>query len=107
MVLMHKAMVMVEISGVAIGPGLPPDEQLEQYISKILAEEIPVILDAGALSKRTYEKRTDPVILTPHPGEFSRLTGLPTAKIQENRIKLAAEYAISNGVIVVLKGHFT
>ena len=42
----------------------------------LLKQPIPVILDAGALSPRTYEKRLGhSTILTPHPGEFSRLTG--------------------------------
>lgn len=98
---------MSHFSAVAIGPGLPPDEQLEERITDILAKSIPVILDAGALSKRDYRKRKSPVIITPHPGEFSRLTGKTTGEIQSNRLQLASQYAVENDVIVILKGKYT
>ena len=54
-------------------------EELEDTIKEVLKQPVPVILDAGALSPRTYEKRKAPTILTPHPGEFSRLTGKSSA----------------------------
>ena len=47
---------------------------------EVLKQPVPVILDAGALSPRTYKKRHAPTILTPHPGEFSRLTGKSSSK---------------------------
>ena len=56
----------------------------------MLKQPVPVILDAGALSPRSYEKRNAPTILTPHPGEFSRLTGKSSIEIQKNRIQLAS-----------------
>ena len=68
-------------TSIAIGPGLTPNENLEQSISDILKEPIPIILDAGALSKREYNARTHATILTPHPGEFSRLTGKTSKEI--------------------------
>lgn len=46
-------------------------------------------------------------VITPHPGEFSALTGIPVPEIQANRIYLAAEYASKWKVTVVLKGAFT
>ncbi len=45
-----------------------------------------------------------PVILTPHPGEFSRLTEIPVADVQAQRLALARKYAAEWGVIVLLKG---
>ncbi|WP_071394537.1 bifunctional ADP-dependent NAD(P)H-hydrate dehydratase/NAD(P)H-hydrate epimerase [Bacillus tuaregi] len=92
---------------VAIGPGLNPDDKLESMIQDLLKQPVSLILDAGALSKRSYQKRKNPTILTPHPGEFSRLTGIATAEIQGNRIRLASQYAVENGLIVVLKGKNT
>ena len=80
---------------------------MEQFISDILEKPIPIILDAGALSKREYKPRSHATILTPHPGEFSRLTGKTSKEIQLNRINLASEYAQQNGVIIVLKGKYT
>lgn len=94
-------------SSIAIGPGLNPDGQLENYINEILKQEVPVILDAGALSSRKYDQRQAPTILTPHPGEFSRLTDKSTAEIQKNRMGLASQFSKENGVIVVLKGENT
>jgi ADP-dependent NAD(P)H-hydrate dehydratase / NAD(P)H-hydrate epimerase len=96
-----------QYSCIAIGPGLNPDEELEAFILQTLKCPIPVILDAGALSDRLYRQRSVPTIITPHPGEFSRLTGKRTIDIQKNRIALASEYAKEKGVIVILKGKYT
>ncbi|MCQ6276592.1 NAD(P)H-hydrate dehydratase [Bacillus sp. V3B] len=96
-----------QYSCMAIGPGLNPDEELEVFILEMLKRSIPIILDAGALSDRKYQQRSVPTVITPHPGEFSRLTGKRTIDIQKNRITLASEYAKENGVIVVLKGKYT
>ncbi|MCU9613591.1 NAD(P)H-hydrate dehydratase [Caldibacillus lycopersici] len=94
----------VGVKGIAIGPGLTDTLLVEEAIKKIWETNIPVILDAGALQKREYPKRNAPTIITPHPGEFSRITGLTTAEIQKNRLKLASDYAQEHQVIVVLKG---
>lgn len=96
-----------QFSAIAVGPGLPPDGELEALIQKILGLPVPVILDAGALSKRNYMRREKPVIITPHPGEFSRLTGKTVREIQANRLELASQYAAENNLIVVLKGKYT
>lgn len=48
-----------------------------------------------------------PRILTPHPGEFARLIGRDIATVQSQRVKLAAEFAATHGVIVLLKGQGT
>ena len=47
------------------------------------------------------------LVLTPHPVEMSRLTGLPTAAIQRDRINVARSFAKEHGVILVLKGDRT
>lgn len=94
-------------SCVGIGPGLNTDEYLEGMIDKILQVPCPIVLDAGALKKRRYPVREHATILTPHPGEFRRLIGKPTADIQQNRIQFASTYAVENRVTVVLKGKFT
>ncbi|MCU9595547.1 NAD(P)H-hydrate dehydratase [Caldibacillus thermolactis] len=95
------------IHAIAIGPGLTEQVKIEQALDTIWKSEIPVILDAGALIKRNYPKRTAPIIITPHPGEFSRLTNISTYEIQQNRIEYAKQYATDHGVIVVLKGTHT
>jgi hydroxyethylthiazole kinase-like uncharacterized protein yjeF len=94
-------------SCLAVGPGLEPNDSLEQLITKLLPMDIPKILDAGALRARDYSESQNYVIVTPHPGEFSRMTGLETKNIQENRIQIASQYAMQHRVIVVLKGQYT
>jgi hydroxyethylthiazole kinase-like uncharacterized protein yjeF len=96
-----------QYSAVAMGPGLYPDEKLEQFISKLLKQDVPVILDAGALKEREYPERSEPVILTPHPGEFSRLIQKPSKEVQSNRLELASKFARDHQVHVVLKGEYT
>ena len=46
-------------------------------------------------------------ILTPHPGEMSRLANCSTADVQANRVQIAQDYAVAHGCILVLKGHRT
>lgn len=94
-------------SAIAIGPGLTSDESLERKIAEILKLPIPLILDAGALSRREYKPCGQSTIITPHPGEFSRLTGMTSKEIQKNRIQLASIYAKENSLIVILKGKYT
>jgi hydroxyethylthiazole kinase-like uncharacterized protein yjeF len=46
-------------------------------------------------------------VLTPHPGEFARLTNKTIKEIRENRLTLAREFAMKHGLYLVLKGHHT
>src|SRR5262249_54191263 len=47
------------------------------------------------------------LVLTPHPGEMARLTGMSTQAIQRDRINIARSFAKEHGVILVLKGDRT
>ncbi|MGB8724277.1 MAG: NAD(P)H-hydrate dehydratase, partial [Terriglobales bacterium] len=47
------------------------------------------------------------LVITPHPGEMARLTGLTIAEIQANRLEVARNFAREHELIVVLKGHRT
>ncbi|MFN2744772.1 NAD(P)H-hydrate dehydratase [Bacillus sp. z60-18] len=92
---------------IALGPGLLPSEATERAVRMVLKEECPVVLDAGALSKRMYPSREAPTILTPHPGEFSRITGLSIQEVQAERVFLTKEWAAKLGVTIILKGNET
>ena len=48
-----------------------------------------------------------PVILTPHPGEMSRLTGMSIADIERDRVNVARRFADEYGVVLLLKGAST
>lgn len=93
----------------AIGPGIVPDDTTERAVAHLLESELPVVLDAGALSRRNYPTRGKgaPVILTPHPGEFERITEVPASKLQEDRARYASHFAAEWGVAIVLKGPST
>jgi len=95
------------IRACAIGPGIGSPDLVELAVQQLLGTRLPLVLDAGALRKRKYPRREAPTILTPHPGEFSRMTGRSVEEIQANRIKYARDYAVNQGVIVVLKGPYT
>ena len=91
----------------AIGPGLLPDDRTERAIAHLFQSNLPLVLDAGALSQRSYPKREAPIILTPHAGEFARITGTEPKSLQENRAGLATQWAHTLGTTIVLKGQDT
>lgn len=91
----------------AIGPGTEPDALTEDALSVLQESSMPLIIDAGALSRRNYPERQAPVILTPHPAEFSRITGVTVDELQKHRADYAAEWAERLGVTIVLKGQDT
>lgn len=95
------------VKAIAIGPGIVEQNRLDTALDTLFDSELPLILDAGALDERKYPIRSAPTIVTPHPGEFSRMTGLSIKKIQKNRLQTASEFAVTNHVIVVLKGRNT
>ena len=92
---------------VAIGPGLENEDLIEDALVTLWESNLPIILDAGALKKRKYPNRKAPIIVTPHPREFSKMTGIFVQDIQRNRLELASEFSMNNQVITILKGRNT
>jgi NAD(P)H-hydrate epimerase len=98
---------------VAIGPGLGQGADVAAVVLGLLRQTaIPLVLDADALngiagSVEQLRRRGRPTVLTPHPGEFARLTGRTIADIQASRVELAARFAADVGAVVVLKGQGT
>lgn len=97
---------------IAAGPGLGT-AAAPAVAAALRASGKPVVLDAdalnalGRLSAGTLRLRSAATVFTPHPGEFARLTGKPTADVQANREPLAAEFARVHKVVLLLKGHRT
>ena len=95
---------------VVAGPGMGSGEATGAIIREILQNDrCPVVIDADGLN--TAEQWLEqagqaqmPVILTPHPGEMARLSGLETGYIQSNRLAVAQEFAEKKHVWLVLKG---
>src|SRR5262249_44882233 len=104
----------------AVGPGLSRNPETEHLVRRLVnSTAVPVVLDAdglNAFASHTGELSGDLVaekfqrtlVLTPHPGEMSRLMGdVGTIEVQRDRLKTATEYARDHKAIVVLKGHRT
>lgn len=99
-----------EYDVLVLGPGLGQNPQIKKLIERLLKEWLPkVVIDGDGLNilskiDNWWEKLNGDVILTPHPGEMARLTGLSIVQIQSNREKLSKQFAKEWRKTVVLKG---
>ena len=96
---------------VALGPGLGRCPGTDAFVQGVVAVvTVPLVLDADALNALAGDisvlqrKKSGQVILTPHPGEMSRLQGTSVADVEASRISVAREFARSHGVFLILKG---
>jgi NAD(P)H-hydrate epimerase len=93
-----------------LGPGIPRGEETVTLLGELLSRmSVPTVLDADALNAVAEDldvlrRAKGPLVLTPHPGEMSRLTGVPTKDLQKARIEVARGFAREHGVTLVLKG---
>jgi NAD(P)H-hydrate epimerase len=95
---------------VAIGPGLDPNDETDAFVRDFVVNcPKPVVVDAGGLTAfvghaQEFAKAKSPVIITPHDGELSRLTGekIPTTALE--RIAFATRTARELRVTLVHKG---
>jgi NAD(P)H-hydrate epimerase len=120
---------------IAMGPGLGRGPEVETLVAAAVRQlGQPMVLDADALVPQAFpaalvapavlppvsfahvpQNAQDPGgktagatrVLTPHPGEMSRLTGKPTAEIQKDRVQAARAFAMERQVTLVLKGQRT
>ncbi|MFQ5860958.1 MAG: NAD(P)H-hydrate dehydratase, partial [Dehalococcoidia bacterium] len=99
-----------------LGCGLGRSEGTAELVRRLVLEEpqpgLPLVIDADGLNnlatlQEWWQGLKSPTILTPHPGEMSRLTGLPTDQVQAQRVECTREWAARWGQVVVLKGAFT
>lgn len=100
-------------SVLVIGPGLGLSEEIKKLFFELLKYlEIPLIIDADALTLisenpdflKTYKA---PKILTPHPGEATRLLKVPKEEIMKDRLGYVQRLSEITDSIVVLKGPHT
>lgn len=102
-------------SSAAFGPGLGQSPGIVELTAELYQyAPLPMVFDAdglNALAQRPEILSRQPGqperILTPHPGELARLTGLSVAEIQQNRVETAMAFARKHHVVVLLKGHQT
>jgi NAD(P)H-hydrate epimerase len=94
----------------AIGPGLGQSRELSEWIRRLYLEvKLPMIVDADAINVLAeqpldYARAAGPRILTPHIGEFRRLTGSTATQRTELELQ-ASQFAAMTGATVLLKGH--
>jgi len=97
----------------AIGPGISRHAETAEFVRTVVRKYLTaIVLDAdglnafeGASEKLNGKGRA--LVITPHPGEMARLTGLSVPQVQRDRIGIARSFAREHQLIVVLKGHRT
>jgi len=105
----------------AIGPGISRNASTAEFVRRAVeTPESAIVLDADGLN--AFEGRgkdltrgnrggangnRQALVLTPHPGEMARLTGLSIQQIQRDRIQVARKFAAEHQLILVLKGDRT
>lgn len=100
---------------VAAGVGLGRGGETREFIHELLARvQQPLILDADGINalegcaEKLDARHTGTTILTPHDGEFARLSGHGMEKIASSeRAAIARDFAVQHGCVLVLKGHRT
>lgn len=95
----------------AIGPGISRQTETSELVRVLVkSSQLPTVLDADGLNAfegRAQELTGRPLVITPHPGEMARLAQLSTKQVQQNRLQVAREFAMSRGITTVLKGNRT
>lgn len=95
---------------VAFGPGIGINEDTEEILRFLLAEcSVPLVIDADGITILSKQpdllKKTEiDTVITPHPGELSRLVKLSVKEIESKRIDITQQVAREFRTIVVLKG---
>jgi len=110
----EAAEIIIEKAGhcdaLAIGPGLDTGDVTSVLLNKLVQlSPVPMVLDAGALAalgkkmNMLRSARHLPVI-TPHPGEMARMTGVSAGQVQSSRLDVAMKNARLWECIIMLKG---
>ena len=95
---------------VVIGPGITTHAETAQFLHELLEQvRVPTAIDADGVNNivghlHLVERKPVPFLLTPHPGEMSRLVGRGIDEIQADRLGVAGSVARQYGVYVALKG---
>ncbi len=102
-----------EAQAIAVGPGIGIDRRTRELELDFLTEvEKPTVVDADGINNLVgrldlLSRIKPPLVLTPHPGEFSRLTGLKPVDINADRVGVSSKFATERKVVLVLKGAST
>jgi ADP-dependent NAD(P)H-hydrate dehydratase / NAD(P)H-hydrate epimerase len=95
---------------IIIGPGLGASDETTEVVRRLYVEvDKPFVVDADGVNAfvghlEVIKQRKGQAVFTPHPGEFSRLTGKTPAQVNAERLPLGKAFVEEHGVILVLKG---
>jgi NAD(P)H-hydrate epimerase len=99
-------------TGVILGPGLGAASETEEAIvplvRRIIAEKKPLVLDADAIkpiAENLHLIKNSTTVVTPHVGEFKKLTGITLSQELDTRISTVKEWAKKIGITIFLKGY--
>ena len=99
-------------TAVILGPGLGTDTETEKAIVPlvkcIIAENKPLVLDADAIKpigQNLSVIKNSNTVVTPHVGEFKKLTGITLSQNIDTRIKTVRDWAEKIGITIFLKGY--
>lgn len=97
-----------------IGPGVTTDPETVRFVRRLVeTSPVPLVIDADGLNafegavERLANRHGRPLVLTPHPGEFSRLTGRPVSELLGDPANEAARFAEEHSLWLVLKNFRT
>lgn len=99
-----------EYDVILLGPGLGQEESTIKFVEQLLKEKLPItVIDGDGLNilskiDNWWKIWSSNIVLTPHPGEMARLTGLTVGQIQSDRKGVAIKFAQKWKQIIVLKG---
>ena len=95
-----------------VGSGLGTDDAAAGLVRAVLSSDVPVLLDADAITvvgehREWLRARSAPTVVTPHAGEFARLTRTGRDEVEARRLTLARAAARDLDATVLLKGSTT
>jgi ADP-dependent NAD(P)H-hydrate dehydratase / NAD(P)H-hydrate epimerase len=97
-----------------LGPGLTTHSETVQLVQHLVRNSpVPLVMDADALNafegtvQGLRNLQGQALVLTPHPGEFSRLVDQPVSVIRERKLEISRDFAREQGLWLVLKGFRT
>ena len=107
-----ETLLVTPMQALAIGPGLGQSTRAHALLEAALAATCPLVLDADALNllagdpelAKQAARRSQPTLLTPHPGEAARLLGTSATGVQANRIATASTLSRQFQAEIALKG---
>ncbi len=99
-----------KVDMLVIGPGLSLNEETQRVVLEIVEKvEKPILIDGDGITaiskdKNILKKRKAETIITPHPGEMQRITGVSIPEINKNKIDILQNTCSELNSIIVLKG---